>query len=245
MTTAHQSITARPFKLVWLSRIAAASPPFLASLLILKLWLTGTLGYYVNNRTVWVVLVGAALFALVGVVALRTALRSDDEPHFSWRTFVFLLPVTVGLVIPARPLSAISGQSSSLGVLQLASHVSSGASGDTFPVWVGDLGSHPDPSWWAGRHATLVGFIADETGLPPKAFIVGRYLVSCCVVDATLLGFPVQIDRARLPASGAWVQVSGTFGKKYWTDPSGQQYPILQHATEAPVAVPSSPYLSP
>src|SRR5205085_1793635 len=73
MTTAPHSITVRPVSLVRLSRIVAASPPMLVSLLILKLWLSGTLGYYVNNRTVWVVLVGAALFALVGAVTLRTA----------------------------------------------------------------------------------------------------------------------------------------------------------------------------
>jgi hypothetical protein len=31
----------------------------------------------------------------------------------------------------------------------------------------------------------------------------------------------------------------------YWTDPSGQQYPLLENVHIAPVSIPSSPYLSP
>jgi len=67
----------------------------------------------------------------------------------------------------------------------------------------------------------------------------------CCVVDATLLGFPAQVDRGPLPPQGAWVQISGIFGREYWIDPSGQHYPIVEHARIAPVSIPSSPYLSP
>jgi len=59
------------------------------------------------------------------------------------------------------------------------------------------------------------------------------------------MGFPVQIDRGPLPAQGAWVQVSGTFGREYWTDPSGAHYPLIQHARISNVTIPSSPYLSP
>jgi uncharacterized repeat protein (TIGR03943 family) len=225
-------------------RILAASPPSLLAVLILKLWLTGTLGYYINDRTIWIVLLGGLLFAGVGLVALREALGPGDEPRPTLRTAVFLVPVLFGLILPAHPLSATSGQASTLGALALTSHVA-GSAGDTFGTWVGDLSNHPDLGWWTGQHATFVGFVARQSGLPPRSFIVGRYLVTCCVVDATLLGFPVQIDRGPLPAQGAWIQVSGTFGRLYWTDPTGAHYPILQHVQIAPVSVPQSPYLSP
>jgi uncharacterized repeat protein (TIGR03943 family) len=194
---------------------------------------------------VWIVLLGGLLFAAVGLVAVLRAWRSPHEPGLSWRTLVFLAPVIVGLIVPARALSATSGQASSLGALQLASHVSSGTSGDAFGTWVSDLSSHPDPNWWAGQHVTLVGFATRQVGLPAHSFIIGRYLVTCCVVDATLLGFPVQLARGPLPPQGAWIQVSGVFGRRYWTDPSGAQYPVIEHAHLAPVSVPSSPYLSP
>jgi putative membrane protein len=110
---------------------------------------------------------------------------------------------------------------------------------------VSDLSSHPDAGWWAGRRVTLVGFASRQTGLPPRSFIVARFLVSCCVVDATLMGFPVQLGRRELPSDGAWVQVSGVFGRQYWIDPSGQHYPLIGQARIAPVSIPSSPYLSP
>jgi uncharacterized repeat protein (TIGR03943 family) len=245
VTIASRTVTFQRISAGRPARLLAASPALLVAILVGKLWLTGTLRYYVNDRTVWIVLSGGVLFALVGAVGMREALLEDDAPPATWRTWIFLIPVLVGLVLPARPLSAISGQSTSLGALQLASHVSSGASGDTFGTWIVDLGKHPDPSWWAGRHATLVGFVAPQEGLPRDGFIVGRYLVTCCVVDATLLGFPVEVKGTRVPAQGAWVQVSGTFGRATWTDPTGQHYPILQHARVGPVSIPSSPYLSP
>jgi putative membrane protein len=156
----------------------------------------------------------------------------------------FLAPIAVGLLAPAHPLSATTGQASSLGALQLASHVSSG-SGDSFGSWITALADHPDPGWWAGQHVTLVGFVAQQSGLPVRSVIIGRYLVTCCVVDATLLGFPVQLDRGPLPAEGAWVQVEGVFGRYYWTDPGGTHYPLIEHARVVPATVPSSPYLSP
>lgn len=226
-------------------RILAASPPLLLALLILKLWLTGTLRYYVNDRTVWIVLTGGALFALVGLASIRSALAAHGEGRPTGRTLVFLIPVLCGFLIPAAPLSASSGQASSLGALQLASHVSSGPAGDAFGWWIGALSDHPNPAWWAGQHVVLVGFGARQAGLPPHSFIVARYLVTCCVVDATLLGFPVQLDSSHVPAEGAWIQVSGVFGHSYWTDPQGSHYPLIQHARIVPVSVPSSPYLSP
>ncbi len=228
-------------------RLVSSSAPLLVAVLIAKLWITGTLGYYVNDRTVWIVLLGAFLFAGVGIAALRNAWRAQDrERPWSWRAMVFLGVVLIGLVVPARPLSASSAQSSSLGSLALASHVSGGSGGDLFGQWVSALAGHPDASWWAGKHVALVGFVTRGSGLPGHSFILGRYLVTCCVVDATMFGFPVQLPASQpLPSQGAWIQVNGVFGRNYWTDPSGEQYPIIQHARIGPARVPSSPYLSP
>lgn len=243
-TPAHREVQP-PVTRALLSRLLTASVPVFLALLVFKLWLTGTLGYYVNDRTAWIVLIGGMLFALVGIVALVHTWRERGHGESaSWRTAVFLIPVLIGLAVPARPLSASSGQSSSLGALQLTSHVSSGG-GDAFGYWVSQLGAHPDASWWAGQHVTLVGFVAGQSGMPPRSFVVGRYLVTCCVVDATMLGFPVQLNRGRIPAQGAWVQVRGVFGRQTWTDSNGQQYPLIQHARLVPVSIPSSPYLSP
>jgi uncharacterized repeat protein (TIGR03943 family) len=228
-------------------RLVSACPALLVAVLIFKLWITGTLGYYVNVRTIWIVLFGALLFAGVGAAALRSAWRSNDGEHpWSWRTIAFVGVVLLGIAVPAHPLSASSAQSSSLGSLALASHVSSGSDGDLFGHWVSALAGHPDASWWAGKRVALVGFVSRGSGLPGHSFILGRYLVTCCVVDATMFGFPVQLPASQaLPSQGAWIQVNGVFGRNYWTDPSGEQYPIIQQARVGPARVPSSSYLSP
>ena len=228
-------------------RLLNACPAVLVSALIAKLWLAGTLGYYVNDRTIWIVLIGAILFAAVGSVALLRAWATHDGAGpISWRALVFAAVVAAGIAVPARPLSASSAQSSSLGSLSLASHVSSGGGGDLFGYWVSALAGHPDASWWAGKRVSLVGFVSRGSGLPGHSFILGRYLVTCCVVDATLFGFPVQLPQDRkLPAEGAWIQVRGVFASHYWSDPSGEQYPLIQHAQVGVARIPSSPYLSP
>ena len=228
------------------SRLLAASAPLLVALLIMKLWLTGTLGYYVNDRTVWIVLLGGVLFAAVGVMSVRATLqRHEDEARFSWKTLVFVVPVLIGLVVPAQPLSASSSQSSSLGALQLTSHISAGSPGDAFGYWVGSIGQHADAGWWKGQPVTLVGFVARQAALPVRSFIIGRYLVTCCVVDATMYGFPVQLRRGTVPPEGVWIQVSGVFGGRFWSDPTGNQWPIIEHARVARASIPASPYLSP
>ena len=223
------------------SRLIAISPPLLLAILIAKLWFTGTLGYYINSRTVPIVLAGGILFALVGIAGV---LRRRSEVRLSWRTAAFLAPILVGLAVPARPLSAGTGQAATLGSLQLASHVSSGSPGDAFGSWISALGSHPDPQWWAGQKVSLVGFAMHQDGLPAHAVIIGRFLVTCCVVDATLLGFPAIIS-GKLPADGTWIQVNGTFARGFWTDPSGNQLPLIEHARASSVSTPASPYLSP
>ncbi|HLJ68593.1 MAG TPA: TIGR03943 family protein [Chloroflexota bacterium] len=227
------------------AQIVAASPSLLLALLVGKLCLTGTLGYYVNAQTAWIVMFGGVMFAAVGLVSLRKAWRRPDSWRLSRRALVFLVPVVIGLLVPPRPLSGLSGQSSALGALQLAGHLSAGSPGDDFGSWVNDLATHPASTWWSGKRVTLVGFATLQAGMPRRSFIVGRYIVTCCVVDATLVGFPVQLDGGRPPADGSWVQVSGTFGNRFWTDPSGEQYPIIERARLGPVNIPSSPYLSP
>ena len=229
-----------------LSRLLAASIPLLVAVLIAKLWLTGTIGYYINDRTTWIVVLGGLLFAAVGGANVIRAFRSpDDAPPLSWKGTAFLIPVILGLVVPAQPLSSTSAQSSSLGALQLASHVSTGGTGDSFGYWVSSVGSHTDAAWWSGQRVTLVGFSSRQDGLKGNTFIVARYLVTCCVVDATLFGFPVELDHGPLPADGTWVQVNGRFGTRFWTDRNGSQWPIIQRARIVPVSIPSSPYLSP
>jgi uncharacterized repeat protein (TIGR03943 family) len=225
-----------------MKRLLAALPPLLFGFLVAKLWLTGTLGYYVNSRTVPIVLVGGALFALVGLVGV---LRRQSEVRLSWRTAAFVFPMVLGLALPARPLSAGTGQAATLGSLQLASHVSGGGGGDTFPTWISALSSHPDSQWWAGQRVSLIGFAMHQDGLPPHGVIVGRFLVTCCVVDATLLGFPVIINGRSLPADGTWVEVVGKFGNAFWTDPSGSRLPIIENARIVPASTPAAPYLSP
>ena len=72
-----------------LPRVLAASPPLLLSVVVPKLYLSRTLGYYVNRWTVWIVLADSILFLVVGDISLKRAWLSACEPKLFWQTLVF------------------------------------------------------------------------------------------------------------------------------------------------------------
>jgi putative membrane protein len=81
-----------------------------------------------------------------------------------------------------------------------------------------------------------------EPGYPEDTFMVGRFTMSCCVADSSALGLPAYLEGADEMASGAWVEVEGTFRAQ---DFMGEQVPVIQVARLTPVDEPEQPYLYP
>jgi putative membrane protein len=90
----------------------------------------------------------------------------------------------------------------------------------------------------AGEPITLEGFVTKEASAPPDEILLTRYIVTCCVADATI----AQVRIVGLPPgdyeSDEWLQVTGN------VYPVGREVLVAANsATQIPV--PEQPYLTP
>ena len=108
--------------------------------------------------------------------------------------------------------------------------------------WSSLLRQTTDASFYSDKPANVVGFITTDTGDPQNVFSVSRFVITCCAVDAQLVGVPVYLPNWQNTfATDQWVKVSGSFE----TNPStkSQQSIALVPNTTTRVDQPSEPYL--
>ena len=89
-----------------------------------------------------------------------------------------------------------------------------------------------------GEEIDLQGFVTTEPGLPEGEVVLTRYIVTCCVADATV---------ARVHVVGV---PPGQFHTDDWLEITGRVYPVGRDVLVAaeswvPIPVPSQPYLTP
>lgn len=108
--------------------------------------------------------------------------------------------------------------------------------------WASLLRYSPGEDYFAGKTATVTGFITADRKDPTNVFYVTRFVVSCCTVDAQPVGVPVhQPGWQKDYKSGSWVTAAGGFGRNPNQDSTN---PILMTAAQiTPAAEPQRPYL--
>ncbi len=77
----------------------------------------------------------------------------------------------------------------------------------TLADWTRLLRRDPEPRSHEGKSVDLEGFIQTQSD---GTFSLARFIVSCCVVDATPLSLPVDAPAGELK-DGQWVRVKGKF----------------------------------
>jgi uncharacterized repeat protein (TIGR03943 family) len=90
----------------------------------------------------------------------------------------------------------------------------------------------------AGEPITLEGFVTHEASAPPDEIVLTRYIMTCCVADATI----AQVRVVGLPA--------GDYPDDEWLRVTGAVYPVGREVLVAadsaePIPVPEQPYLTP
>src|SRR5579864_7109595 len=168
----------------------------------------------------------------------------------SWlKLAIVSIPLLIGVFIPAKPLSSAAVQNG--GISTGLSSVGSGtsASFDVAPAdrtvldWVREFGTASDLNQFAGQSADLTGFVYRDIRFDGKPqFMVARFVISCCVADASAIGVTVQTDHADQWQQDAWVHVTGKFDIQ---TVNGTPTPVLVADAIQPVTQPDHPYLYP
>jgi uncharacterized repeat protein (TIGR03943 family) len=210
------------------------------------LLVSGRWSLYLSTRTFWVVPTGAVLLtiATAGRLAFARVPRPEPVPTAtSWMLGVIALPVVLILALPPATLSGYAlGRRSGFVGSGVSVSTSDIASGDLSFIDIAAAQSSKEGMTAlrsrAGEQVTLEGFVWHQDGAMADEILLTRYVVTCCVADAT----SAQVHVVNVPP--------GRFEADDWVSVTGLVYPlgseILVDASDVhAIPQPSRPYLTP
>lgn len=207
------------------------------------LLLSGRENLYLSTRTQWVVPVGAILLTLSAAGKLITARVGSPEPltrRELWVMAGVCLPAVAIMALP--PVTLGSGSTSTHALFNGSSYASRVASGPIDLIDIAAAETSKDGlvalQKRGGQEVDLVGFVARPGGTPVDELYLTRYIITCCVADATVAQVHVvDVPPGKFPTN-AWVEVKGPIY------PLGSQI-IVDAQSIVQVPTPARPYITP
>jgi uncharacterized repeat protein (TIGR03943 family) len=238
---------------VTLTAASRWSPTRVATAAVLGLWAavfwflvaSGRWSLYLSTRTWWLVPLGAAILTTAAVGRLASA-RTDRPDVLSrretWTLAAIAAPAVLLLALPPITLGTYSATRRSSFSGSGIGATARAVTGELDFVDVGAAQSF-DPALAqltarAGEAITLEGIVTDDEGLPADEITLARYIVTCCVADATVARVRVVGVPPGAFSPDDWVRVQG---RVY---PVGREVLVAAESVEA-IAVPDQPYLTP
>lgn len=220
---------------------------------------SGQLTWYIAPRFTPLTYLAAIVLLLVGLVVFRAGSRKEpahaetgeEQEHgpSAWRLAVITLPLAIGVLIPAHPLtaSAVGGKgiSSIVPVTAAGSAtIQFGQAADTRNIlqWNDLFNSNADPSTYLGQAANVIGFVYHDPNLKAGQFLVGRFALVCCPADAFAVVMVVNWPQSASLPTNQWVKVKGPVQS---VQLNGQTLPSIQAVSVALVDPPAQTYLYP
>ena len=108
--------------------------------------------------------------------------------------------------------------------------------------WMRAINNESDVTSFNGQQADVTGFVYRNESFPDGHFMVVRFVISCCVADATPVGLPVYWPEGADLTSDTWVQVEGAFEVGQFAN---DLVPILHAEAVTVIPQPDHPYLYP
>lgn len=224
--------------------------------------INGQLTWYINARFIPLTIFGMIFLGILAQAVFTEIRRSrkHEEEHpehhhehdhapSTVNLWFMLIPLLIGLLIPARPLD--SSAFSTKGFNTSAPLISSDSSAQIFETesqernilqWLKLFNYQDDITEFVGQEASVVGFVYFDDRLGADQFFVSRFVVSCCAADGFAIAMPVRWEKAPELQQDAWVVVRGTIES---VDIDGVRTPmIVAEAVEA-TDIPAQPYLFP
>lgn len=229
------------------------SPVRVAGTVVLGAWAalfwfllaSGRDAFYLSTRTEWVVPVAAVLLTLATLGRLASARAAQPEPLRSRELAVMIamvVPVLLLTILPPATLGSFSaGKRSAVTGAGFSASAGDIATGDLTLVDVAAAQTTPEGeralARRAGETVTFVGFVTRYGDTLADEFLLTRYVVSCCVADATVAQVRVVNVTPGAFEDNEWVEVTGTIY------PIGREV-IVNASMIRGVPRPERPYLS-
>lgn len=219
----------------------------------------GQLTWYINARFIPLTIFGIIMLAILAQTVFTEIKRSrqralagehdhDHAPAPSSLWFM-LVPLLVGVLIPARPLD--SSAFATKGFNTNAPLVSADSSALLFETdseernvldWIKLFNYEEDVTQFIGQKASVIGFVYFNEDLSENQFFVSRFVVSCCAADGFAIAMAAEWDDAATLQQDSWVLVKGTIEAITIND---RRVPMIVAESVQEVPVPNQPYLYP
>jgi uncharacterized repeat protein (TIGR03943 family) len=219
--------------------------------------------WYINFRFVVLVQIGIVFLAIL-IQRLFTEVRSSrkrqeakgqdhDHEHDHMAApinlWIMLIPLLIGIFIPARPLdsSAVSAK----GLSTSSALISSNSTSRLFETeseqrnildWVKLFYFEKNLDPFIGQPASVVGFVYRDENLPQGQFFVSRFIISCCAADGYAVGMIVESPETDSFEKDTWVKVTGPVDVISY---DGRTSPLIRAEAIEVVPQPEQPYLYP
>ena len=238
----------------------------LQTLLLLGLFLF-LMNKVINNQLLWYINYRFVVLAQIGIVFLVILIqrlfkevRSSREPQEAKghdhdhmpapiNLWIMLIPLLIGILIPARPLdsSAVSAK----GLTTSSALISSDSTSRLFETeseqrnildWVKIFYFEKNLDAFIGEQASVVGFVYRDENLPEGQFFVSRFIISCCAADGYAVGMIVESPETDSFEKDTWVKVTGPVDVISY---DGRTSPLIRAEAIEIVPQPEQPYLYP
>lgn len=220
----------------------------------------GQLTWYINARFVPLTIFGMIFLAVLAQTVFaeirRLRQRAMEEDHHehehshpSTNIWFMLIPLLIGLLIPAQPLDSSAFASKGFNTNSpLVSADSSARIVETESEernildWIKLYNFESEPSQFDGQTASVIGFVYFDESLGEGQFFVSRFVVSCCAADGFAIAMPVEWEGASALEQDSWVLVKGVIQTVTLNDRAA---PMIVAESVQPAPIPSQPYLFP
>jgi putative membrane protein len=222
---------------------------------IIYLNLINRLVFLIHPRYVWLTLGSAAVITIVGAVGIFYFVQNKNkeleypQQYFNWNLLILVLAFGV-FFVPIKSLSTESFALRSTDSIirltddekrQLKQKISSGVDSTSFKFfdWVNAKNLNENRVF-KDKKVKVSGFVAP--GSSPSMFNLSRFVISCCVVDATPVSLMVEYSSYNQEfKSDEWVEVEGIFAIKTI---NGKSEPVIIPNSIIKIPNPDNIYLN-
>lgn len=223
--------------------------------LLLKYQLTQEIALLVHPRFNIIVFVTTVVLFVIGLtkaVTLRQKSTRPEVQHFNflptgWTNWILILTATLGCLTSPQPLnsSAASQQGITDGLVSTrvqiqAFRVFERSEERSMLDWAKTLMAYPEPDRYTGQRANVMGFVVRSPKLSDRYFVLTRFVIMHCALDAFPVGLNVKLPDGQPPLKAdTWVEVKGRIATETLAD---QRQIVIYAESLKEVSVPKNPY---
>ncbi|HEY9295673.1 MAG TPA: TIGR03943 family protein [Phormidium sp.] len=260
--TLKKKLKINPSTLLWLDVTAIIA----WGILLLRYWLTDTLGLLIHPDYFWLVIFGGfGLLTIGGWKAWlmikpylqrkpnrKNFISPPSEQHITLfppglSSLILLTAAILGFLISPRIFtSQIALQRGVTDTLLMTRaqprefRTAKRAEERTLIDWVRTLNVYPEPDAYTGQKAKVEGFVIHPPQLPDDYLLLSRFIITCCAADAYPVGLPVKLSSSRTNfASDTWLNVEGEMTTETL---SGKRQLVIKANSLTPIPEPKNPY---